>query len=156
MTTAEPAGIQLTNLTKSYGEVRAVRGINLTINRGETLALLGPNGAGKTTTIDMMLGLVRPDAGSVSLLGASPRDAFEAGTVSGMLQTGSPPEYLSVRELVTMIASLYPNPLAVKDVLNHVGIADIADRPTNKLSGGQTQRVRMAIALVAELRDAGS
>ncbi len=149
MTTAEPAGIQLTNLTKSYGEVRAVRGINLTINRGETLALLGPNGAGKTTTIDMMLGLVRPDAGSVSLFGASPRDAVEAGTVSGMLQTGSPPEYLSVRELVTMIASLYPNPLAVKDVLATSDIAEIADRPTNKLSGGQTQRVRMAIALVA-------
>ena len=146
---AESAGIQLTNLTKSYGEVRAVRGINLTINRGETLALLGPNGAGKTTTIDMMLGLVRPDAGSVSLFGASPRAAVEAGTVSGMLQTGSPPEYLSVRELVTMIASLYPNPLAVKDVLTHVGIAEIADRPTNKLSGGQTQRARMAIALVA-------
>ncbi len=149
MTTAEPAGIQLTNLTKSYGMVRAVRGINLTINRGETLALLGPNGAGKTTTIDMMLGLVQPDAGSVSLFGASPRDAVEAGTVSGMLQTGSPPEYLSVRELVTMIASLYPNPLAVKDVLAHVNITEIADRPTNKLSGGQTQRVRMAIALVA-------
>ena len=75
------------------------------------MALLGPNGAGKTTTIDMMLGLVRPDAGSVSLFGASPRAAVEAGTVSGMLQTGSPPEYLSVRELVTMISSLYPNPL---------------------------------------------
>ncbi len=149
MTTVESAGIQLTNLTKSYGEVRAVRGINLTINRGETLALLGPNGAGKTTTIDMMLGLVRPDAGTVSLFGASPRDAVEAGTVSGMLQTGSPPEYLSVRELVTMIASLYPNPLKVSDVLAHVNIAEIADRPTNKLSGGQTQRVRMAIALVA-------
>ena len=149
MTTAEPAGIQLTNLTKSYGEVRAVRGINLTIHRGETLALLGPNGAGKTTTIDMMLGLIRPDAGTVSLFGASPRAAVEAGTVSGMLQTGSPPEYLSVRELVTMVASLYPNPLAVNDVLSHVGIAEIADRPTNKLSGGQTQRVRMAIALVA-------
>jgi ABC-2 type transport system ATP-binding protein len=149
VTTAEPAGIELVNLTKSYGDVRAVRGINLTINRGETLALLGPNGAGKTTTIDMMLGLVRPDAGTVSLFGASPRDAVEAGTVSGMLQTGSPPEYLSVRELVTMIASLYPNPLKVSDVLAHVNITEIADRPTNKLSGGQTQRVRMAIALVA-------
>ncbi|HTT58693.1 MAG TPA: ABC transporter ATP-binding protein [Acidimicrobiales bacterium] len=149
MTTAEPAGIRLTNLTKSYGDVRAVLGVNLAINRGETLALLGPNGAGKTTTIDMMLGLVRPDTGSVSLFGASPRDAVQAGIVSGMLQTGSPPEYMSVRELVTMIASLYPNPLVVSDVLAHVGIAEIADRPTNKLSGGQTQRVRMAIALVA-------
>ena len=149
MTTAEPASIRLTNLTKSYGTVRAVRAINLSINRGETLALLGPNGAGKTTTIDMMLGLVRPDAGSVSLFGASPREAVEAGTVSGMLQTGSPPDYLSVRELVSMVASLYPRALDVNDVLAQVNITEIADRPTNKLSGGQTQRVRMAVALVA-------
>ena len=63
------ATITLTNLTKSYGEVRAVRGINLTITRGETLALLGPNGAGKSTTLDMVLGLTRPDAGTVSLFG---------------------------------------------------------------------------------------
>jgi ABC-2 type transport system ATP-binding protein len=108
MTTSERTGIRLTNLTKSYGDVKAVRGIDLLINPGETLALLGPNGAGKSTTIDMMLGLIRPDAGSVSLFGASPTEAVDAGNVSGMLQTGSLPQYLSVRELVTMMASLYP------------------------------------------------
>jgi ABC-2 type transport system ATP-binding protein len=150
VTTSERTGIRLTNLTKSYGVVKAVRGIDLTINPGETLALLGPNGAGKTTTIDMMLGLIRPDAGTVSLFGSTPTEAVDAGIISGMLQTGSLPHYLSVRELVTMMASLYPHPLEVDDVLRHAGIAEIADRPTTKLSGGQTQRVRMAIALVAD------
>jgi len=150
VTTSERTGIRLTNLTKSYGVVKAVRGIDLTINPGETLALLGPNGAGKTTTIDMMLGLIRPDAGSVSLFGSTPTEAVDAGVISGMLQTGSLPHYLSVRELVTMMASLYPHPLEVDEVMRHAGILEIADRPTTKLSGGQTQRVRMAIALVAD------
>jgi ABC-2 type transport system ATP-binding protein len=150
VTTSERTGIRLTNLTKSYGVVKAVRGIDLTINPGETLALLGPNGAGKTTTIDMMLGLVRPDAGSVSLFGSTPTEAVDAGIISGMLQTGSLPHYLSVRELVTMMASLYPHPLEVDDVMRRAGILEIADRATTKLSGGQTQRVRMAIALVAD------
>jgi len=150
MTTSERTGIRLTNLTKSYGDLKAVAGIDLLINPGETLALLGPNGAGKSTTIDMMLGLIRPDAGSVSLFGASPTEAVDAGVVSGMLQTGSLPQYLSVRELVAMMASLYPHPLKVEDALRHAGILEIADRATSKLSGGQTQRVRMAIALIAD------
>ncbi len=130
--------------------VKAVKGIDLAINPGETLALLGPNGAGKSTTIDMMLGLIRPDSGTVSLFGRSPTEAVDAGIVGGMLQTGSLPGYLNVRELVTMMASLYPHPLSVEDVLRSTGILEIADRQTTKLSGGQTQRVRMAIALVAD------
>lgn len=150
MVTTHASGITLTRLTKSYGTVKAVRGIDLTIAPGETLALLGPNGAGKSTTIDMMLGLVRPDSGSVSLFGSSPSEAVDAGVVGGMLQTGSLPGYLNVRELVTMMASLYPHPLDVDDVLKSTGIFEIASRPTTKLSGGQTQRVRMAVALVAD------
>ncbi len=149
MSSVDTAGIRLSNLTKTYGDVAAVRGIDLTIRPGETLALLGPNGAGKSTTIDMMLGLIRPNTGSVSLFGKTPTEAVQSGMICGMLQTGSLPEYLSVRELVTMIASLYPQPLGVDEVLSHVGIQDLAERPTLKLSGGQTQRVRMAIALVA-------
>jgi ABC-2 type transport system ATP-binding protein len=150
MVISETSGITLTGLTKSYGETKAVRGIDLTINPGQTLALLGPNGAGKSTTIDMMLGLIRPDAGRVSLFGLSPTEAVDAGIVGGMLQTGSLPQYLNVRELVTMMASLYPNPLGVDDMLRATGTLDIAERQTTKLSGGQTQRVRMAIALVAD------
>ena len=85
------------------------------------MALLGPNGAGKTTTIDMVLGLTRPDSGSVSLFGMSPSAAVAAGRVGGMLQTGALIEYLTVREVVTMVASVYPRPLAVDDVLRLTG-----------------------------------
>ena len=149
-TTASHGGIVLSRLSKSYGKVRAVRSVDLVIAPGETVALLGPNGAGKTTTIDMVLGLTRPDSGSVSLFGMSPAQAVAAGVVGGMLQTGSLIEHLSVRELVTMVASLYPHPLGVDEVLQLTGAAAFADRQSTRLSGGQTQRVRFAIALVAD------
>jgi ABC-2 type transport system ATP-binding protein len=142
--------VVLSHLTKSYRDIQAVRSIELTIAPGETVALLGPNGAGKTTTIDMVLGLTRPDSGTVSLFGMSPGEAAAAGVVGGMLQTGSLVDYLSVRELVSMVASLYPRPLDVDDALTLSGCAEFADRRTTKLSGGQAQRVRFAIALVAD------
>jgi ABC-2 type transport system ATP-binding protein len=142
-------GIVLTGLKKSYGHVEAVRGIDLAIMPGDTVALLGPNGAGKSTTIDMLLGLARPDAGTVTLFDLAPRDAVAQGRVGGMLQTGSLIEGLSVRELVAMSASLYPHPLDVDEVLTTTGTAGYADQRTTKLSGGQTQRVRFALALVA-------
>jgi ABC-2 type transport system ATP-binding protein len=122
----------------------------VTIEAGETVALLGPNGAGKSTTIDMLLGLSDPDAGSVSVLGRSPRDAIDAGQIGAMLQSGELLRDLSVQELVAMMASLYDHPLAVDEVLDLVGIADIGERRTQKLSGGQTQRVRLAVALVSD------
>src|ERR1019366_1877226 len=128
ITTEHAEGIRLSNLSKSYGPVRAVRSIDIAIAPGETVALLGPNGAGKTTTIDMILGLTRPDGGTVSVFGMSPGDAVKAGAVGGMLQTGSLLEFLSVRELVTMVASLYPHPLKVGDVLRLTGTEEIADR----------------------------
>jgi ABC-2 type transport system ATP-binding protein len=143
------AGIRLESLTKSYGTVRAVAGIDLVIAPGQTVALLGPNGAGKSTTIDMMLGLSKPDSGSVHVFGQTPAEAVRAGAIGAMLQTGSLLRDLSVRELITMMGSLYPNPMPVAEVLRVTGIADIADRRTQKLSGGQTQRVRAAIALVS-------
>jgi ABC-2 type transport system ATP-binding protein len=142
-------GIELDGLTKSYGEVRAVRGIDVVIEPGETVALLGPNGAGKSTTIDMVLGLLDPDAGSVEVFGAAPRDAVDAGAVGAMLQTGALIRDLTVRELVAMMASLYPKAIEIDEVLELTGIAEIAGRKTQKLSGGQTQRVRFAVALVS-------
>ena len=148
-TPAPGAGIVLSRLSKSYGGVRAVRSVDLAIAPGETVALLGPNGAGKTTTIEMVLGLTRPDAGTVSLFGMPPSEAVAAGAVGGMLQTGALIEYLSVRELVTMVASVYPRPLPVEQAMRLAGVTEFAGRRTNKLSGGQTQRVRFAIALVA-------
>jgi ABC-2 type transport system ATP-binding protein len=147
-------GIELQGLVKSFrtphGTVEAVRGVDISINAGEIVALLGPNGAGKSTTIDMLLGLARPDAGTVSVFGRSAADATLAGLVGGMLQTGSLIPDLSARELVEMVASLYPSPLDVDEVLALVGIEAIAERRTQKLSGGETQRVRFALALVSD------
>ena len=146
--------IELESLAKSFrsprGPVHAVRGIDVTIDRGETVALLGPNGAGKSTTIDMLLGLLAPDAGSASIFGRRPADAVGAGAVGAMLQTGALIRDVSVRELITMMAALYPRPLGVDEVINLVGLDAIADRRTEKLSGGETQRVRFAIALVCD------
>jgi ABC-2 type transport system ATP-binding protein len=148
-TNAAGAGIVLSRLSKSYGNVHAVRSVDLAIAPGETVAILGPNGAGKTTTIEMVLGLTRPDSGTVTLFGKSPAQAVAAGAVGGMLQTGALVEYLSVRELVTMVASVYPRPLPVEQAMRLAGVTEFAERRTNKLSGGQTQRVRFAIALVS-------
>ena len=141
-------GVLLEDVAKNYGRVPAVRGVDLHITPGETVALLGPNGAGKSTTLDMVLGLARPDRGRVSLFGMPPQEAVQAGTVGGMLQTGSLIGFVSVRELVAMVASLYPHPLDVDEVMRLTGTDDLARRPADKLSGGQSQRVRFALALV--------
>ena len=132
------------------GPIQAVCGMNVEIAAGETVALLGPNGAGKSTTIDMLLGLLRPDSGTVSVFGRTPEDAVAQGAVGAMLQTGALIKDLSVRELITMVASLYPKPLPVEDVLSLTGTSEFAEQRTDKLSGGQTQRARSAVALVSD------
>ncbi|MFT3851161.1 MAG: ABC transporter ATP-binding protein [Ilumatobacteraceae bacterium] len=155
MTSSAPpvAGVALHGLVKTFpsptGPVQAVRGIDVVIAPGETVALLGPNGAGKSTTIDLLLGLARPDAGEVRVFGMAPADAVARGAIGGMLQTGAVIGELTVRELVAMMASLYPAPLDVDEALELAGIADLAQRRTNRLSGGQTQRVRFAVAMVS-------
>ncbi|HVX19591.1 MAG TPA: ABC transporter ATP-binding protein [Acidimicrobiales bacterium] len=143
------SGVVAVGLHKSFGAVHAVRGVDLSIPAGQTVALLGPNGAGKSTTIDMLLGLNKPDAGSVSLFGMSPADAVRAGAIGVMLQSGAVIRDVSVRELVAVMASLYPDPSPVDEVLQLAGVETIADRRTNKLSGGETQRVRFAVAMVS-------
>ncbi len=148
------SGIELHELVKTYrtGDrtIEAVRGIDVSIPPGETVALLGPNGAGKSTTIDMLLGLARPDSGTVSVFGSTPTTFVDSGRVGAMLQTGSLIRDLTVRELVSMMAALFPRPLGVDAVLELTGIADIGGQRTQKLSGGQTQRVRFAVALVGD------
>jgi ABC-2 type transport system ATP-binding protein len=143
-------GIVLAGLRKSFGQVLAVDGVDLSIAPGETVALLGPNGTGKSTTIDMLLGLRTPDAGTVSLFGMPPAEAVARGAIGAMLQSGGLLGFLTVRELVTMMASLYPHPMDVREAIELTGIAEIADRQTTKLSGGQAQRVRFALAIVAD------
>ena len=144
------AAVMLAGLRKTYGDVHAVAGIDLVIAPGEVVALLGPNGAGKSTTVDMLLGLTRPDAGAVTVFGASPREAVASGTIGAMLQGGALLDDATVGETIAMVASLHRAPMPVAEALRRSGVEDLANRRCAKLSGGQKQRVRFAVALVSD------
>jgi ABC-2 type transport system ATP-binding protein len=149
MTTTAPV-VAFDQVSKAYGEVRAVDGLTLTLRPGETVALLGPNGAGKSTSLDLLLGLKQPDSGSVRLFGTTPREAIVGGRVGAMLQSGGLMDEVTVAELVRLACDLHPKPYQASDVLARAGIAQIADRKVNKLSGGQAQRVRFALATAGD------
>ncbi|MCX5210971.1 ABC transporter ATP-binding protein [Kitasatospora sp. NBC_00240] len=134
-------------VSKSYGRVRAVNGLDLVLRPGETVALLGPNGAGKSSSLDLLLGLREPDRGSVSLFGGTPRAAVQAGRVGAMLQSGGLMSDVKVRELVKFACAVHPRGRGVEEVLRDAGITEIAERKVDKLSGGQEQRVRFALAI---------
>jgi ABC-2 type transport system ATP-binding protein len=142
--------IRLSGVTKDFGQVHAVRGIDLQIEQGEIVAFLGPNGAGKTTSIDMVLGLSRPSAGDVEVLGLPPRQAIARGLVSAVMQTGGLLKDLTVRETVAYTASLFADTQPVDDVLAHAGITGLAGRKVAKCSGGEQQRLRFAMALLSD------
>lgn len=157
MTTASAqmtSAITLDGVTKDFGDVRAVRGIDLTIHQGEIVAFLGPNGAGKTSTIDMVLGLSRPTSGSVSVLGIEPHQAVARGLVSAVMQTGGLLKDLTVSETVEYTASLFAGTTtglpSVAEVLQRAGIDGIADRKVGRCSGGEQQRLRFALALLSD------
>jgi ABC-2 type transport system ATP-binding protein len=114
------------------------------------VALLGPNGAGKTTTLDAMLGLSTPDSGRVALFGVTPKAAIAAGRVGAVLQTGELLSGTTVRELIGAMRGLQPRPAPLTEVFEAAGVDEILDRRVDKLSGGQAQRVRFALALVGE------
>lgn len=139
--------VSFSGVTKSYGAVRAVDGIDLEIGGGETVALLGRNGAGKSTIISLLLGLDEPDAGRVRLLDGSPEQAVRQGRVGAMLQDGRLIPRVTVRELVAFVAGTYPRPMPVAEALELAGLTAFAGRRVDRLSGGQAQRVRFAIAL---------
>ncbi|MFD8610118.1 ABC transporter ATP-binding protein [Streptomyces sp. NPDC059631] len=144
------AVVAFDQVTKSYGTVRAVDGLSLALYPGETVALLGPNGAGKSTTLDLLLGLKQPDSGSLSVFGTGPREAIVAGRVGAMLQSGGLMDEVTVAELVKLACDLHPRPYKPADVLARAGVTQIADRKVNKLSGGQEQRVRFALATAGD------
>src|SRR3954451_1650005 len=149
-TTATTEVVGFEQVSKSYGDVRAVDGLTLRLHPGETVALLGPNGAGKSTSLDLLLGLKQPDSGSVRIFGTTPREAIVAGRVGAMLQSGGLMDEVTVAELVRLACDLHPKPYKANDVLARAGIAQIADRKVNKLSGGQAQRVRFALATAGD------
>jgi ABC-2 type transport system ATP-binding protein len=149
MTTTAPV-VAFDQVSKAYAAVRAVDGLTLTLRPGQTVALLGPNGAGKSTTLDLLLGLRKPDSGTVRLFGTAPRDAIVAGRVGAMLQSGGLMDEVTVAELVRLACDLHPKPYPPSEVLSRAGIEQIAGRKVDKLSGGQAQRVRFALATAGD------
>lgn len=151
--TPHPA-LQLAGVTKSFRvgaeTVRAVRGINLTIKRGEIVALLGANGAGKTTTLDMVLGLTPPSSGTVQVLGGTPTDAVARGKISAVLQTGGLLHDLKVGETVRLIAGTFQHHLDPDEAMRRTGLDKLANRRVSKCSGGEQQRLRFTLALLSE------
>ncbi len=148
-TTGE-AAVRARGLTKRYGPVTAVAGIDLTITAGEVVALLGPNGAGKSTTIDMLLGLARPDTGEVTLYGLDPGAAVRTGRVGALLQSGGLLPDLTVREIVALTASLHRKPRPLGDVIDRAGLEGLVGRRVAGLSGGEQQRVRPDLIVLDE------
>jgi ABC-2 type transport system ATP-binding protein len=147
-TTDTTPAVVFRDVVKVYnGRVAALDHASFEIARGETVALLGPNGAGKSTAIDTMLGLRRQTSGEVRVLGMAPADAAAAGKIGGMVQTGGLPDGATVSELIALFRQLYRGKRSQSELLRLAGLAEIADRRADRLSGGQTQRVRFALAL---------
>ncbi len=146
----DDAAIEVRGLTKSYGDVHAVRGIDLFVERGKIFALLGPNGAGKTTTVEILEGYRSRDGGTVQVLGYDPaRQRRQLKSQIGIvLQSSGMDRYLTVSETVTMYAGYYPRPRPVDEVINLVGLQAKRDARVLQLSGGQQRRLDVAIALV--------
>jgi ABC-2 type transport system ATP-binding protein len=142
--------VSLRGLTKHFGQVRAVDSLSLEIRRGETVALLGPNGAGKTTTISMLLGLLAPDSGTASVLEMAPAAAIQSGRIGAMLQEGSLMPGVRVGELLDYVLSLRSSPNTRQRLVEVAGLSGLERRRVDRLSGGQTQRVRFALAIASE------
>jgi ABC-2 type transport system ATP-binding protein len=142
-----PNALEVAGLTVRYGSTVAVRDLDLVVPAGATVALLGPNGAGKSTLLNSVLGLLRPGAGTVRVLGRDPRDAVAAGCVGAMLQHGGLPGEARVTEVVELVRRGYPHPWPLADLVATAGLDGLLRRRVDALSGGQRQRVLLALAL---------
>ena len=143
--------VQVDDIRKSYGELKAVDGVSFTVAEGEFFGILGPNGAGKTTTLEIVEGLRRPDSGTVRLLGEPPwpRNQRLLPRIGVQLQASSFFEKLTAKEQLQTFGSLYGvSAGAAAEYLELVGLSDKANEQENKLSGGQRQRLSIACALV--------
>jgi ABC-2 type transport system ATP-binding protein len=144
------AAVEVVDLVKSYGATRAVDGLSLRLERGEILALLGPNGAGKTTTIEICEGFREPDSGEVRVLGRTPRDPALRPRVGVMLQDGvGGYTAATALELLTLFATYAEHPHDPRQLLDAVGLTDVAGTAVKRLSGGQQQRLSLAMCLVS-------
>ncbi|APX34129.1 ABC transporter ATP-binding protein [Brachybacterium sp. P6-10-X1] len=148
---APPApAIRLDTVTRSYGKIRALDGLDVEIGPGEIVALLGPNGAGKSTAMEMMVGLARPDAGEVAILGTDPVTATRTGLIGTMLQGGAMLPDQTVRSMLRMLHALQAHPMPLAEAAEQADITELLSRKIGALSGGEAQRVRFAIALLGD------
>jgi len=147
-----PHAVVVRGLTKSYGDVRAIDGIDFHIARGEVFALLGPNGAGKTTTVEILEGFRQRDGGQVSVLGYDPghHQSKLRDLLGIVLQSSAVDPYLTVEEMIGMFAHFFPHPRPVEEVIELVGLTGKRTSRVVKLSGGQQRRLDVAIALVGD------
>jgi ABC-2 type transport system ATP-binding protein len=147
-----PVAVEFQRVVKRYQDTVALDGVDISLYEGETVALLGPNGAGKSTAIGLVLGLLKPDAGELRVLGGRPIAARQAGRVAAMLQSGALPAGARVGEVLDFMRSLYPEPLPVAELLARAGLVALRDRAVDRLSGGEAQRVRFAMAIAGNPR----
>jgi ABC-2 type transport system ATP-binding protein len=144
--------VSVTRLKKYYGRVKAVDGITFTVGQGEVFGMLGPNGAGKTTTVETIIGLTKRDGGEIQVLGIDP--AKDPGGVKSrigvQLQTAAMFPRLTVKETIQLYSDFYPRSLGVTQAMELVGLQDKANVQTIKLSGGQLQRLSVALALTGD------
>ena len=147
---ARTPAVEVRGLTKTFGPVTAVDRLDLTVASGEVVAFLGPNGAGKSTTLDVLLGFTRPDAGTAAVLGVEPREAVRAGRVGAVLQTGGILPSYTVRQTLDIIASLQLRAPDVEAIIDQTDLRGILRRRVSRCSGGEIQRIRLAMALMAQ------
>lgn len=138
---------ELSEVSKRFGKVVALDGLNLQVRPGELLSVLGPNGAGKSTAISLLLGLYQPDKGSARLFGESPLRIEARRRVGVMMQEAALAPELRTREQIDLAASYYPDPLTLSAVMRMTHTEALADRPYGKLSGGQKRQVQFAMAI---------
>jgi ABC-2 type transport system ATP-binding protein len=145
--------IVVKGLTKSYGDVHAVRGVDLTIEQGEIFSILGPNGAGKTTTVEILEGFRTRDSGSVSVLDFDPNTRGHQSRewrnrIGIVLQTSADAGDLTVFETINHFSGYYSNPRDVEEVIHSVGLQDKKDALIRNLSGGQRRRLDVALGII--------
>jgi ABC-2 type transport system ATP-binding protein len=144
--------ISIRGLRKSYGDVEAVRGIDLEVRRGEVFAFLGPNGAGKTTTVEILEGYRKRSGGEVSVLGEDPERAGRQWReqIGIVLQSCRLDPYLTVRESLALYAGYYEAPRPIDETIELVGLGGKADARAGSLSGGQQRRLDVGMALIGD------
>lgn len=148
MTNISPI-LEVRDLTKSFGPVRAVNGISFKIMPKQCFGLLGPNGAGKTTTVEIIEGLMKPDSGQI-LFHGSPKRIQNREDTGIQFQSTTLQDFLTVKENLEMFASLYPKHAAIEDLITTCSLEEFLNRDVRKLSGGQRQRVALALALIGD------